>query len=121
MWQPIPSAPFDHALEIAVIDNDAPHRRAANDRESSPFFVAVGASGRAGLNDIKALLVALPSELAAVVLIVLHRPSDRISHLREVLSRVSSMPVLIAEEDDQFHAGSCYIGKGNVTLDNPTR
>jgi hypothetical protein len=25
MWQPISSAPFDHDLELAVIDQDGPH------------------------------------------------------------------------------------------------
>jgi len=55
-------------------------------------MVAIGASGGEGLEDIKALLAILPADLPAVVLVVLHRPSDQISHLKEVLSRVSQMP-----------------------------
>jgi chemotaxis response regulator CheB len=74
-------------------------------------MVAIGASGGEGLEDIKALLAALPAELPAVVLVVLHRPSDRLSRLKEVLSRVAQMPVLVAEEGERFRVGSCYIGE----------
>lgn len=74
-------------------------------------MVAIGASGGEGLEDIKALLAALPADLPAVVLVVLHRPSDRLSQLKEVLSRVAQMPVLVAEEGDRFRAGCCYIGE----------
>ena len=76
-----------------------------------PFYIAMGASGSQGLKDIKAMLALLPSNTLAVVLVVLHRPSDRISHLREVLSGISAMPVLIAEHGGQFDIGSCYIGE----------
>jgi two-component system chemotaxis response regulator CheB len=78
---------------------------------TTTFFVAVGASGRDGLRDIEALINAFPPRLPAVVLIVLHRPSDMISHLCGVLSRGCSMPVYIAEEGEQYHAGACYIGE----------
>ena len=81
-------------------------------------FIAIGASGAAGLDDIKELLSALPDPLAAVVLVVLHRPTDRISHLRSVLSHASKMPVIIAEDGDRFESGNCYIGEpaGHLTL-----
>ena len=81
-------------------------------------FVAIGASGREGLDDIKALLAALPDPLAAVVLVVLHRPTDRISHLRAILSRASAMPVVIAGEGERFRPDTCYIGEpaGHLTL-----
>jgi two-component system chemotaxis response regulator CheB len=74
-------------------------------------MVAIGASGGEGLDDLKALLAALPADLPAVVLVVLHRPSDRLSHLKQVLSRVSQMPVLVAEEGERFRIRSCYIGE----------
>ncbi len=76
-----------------------------------PWIVALGASGGDGLRDVKALLAALPSPLAAVVMVVLHRPTDRISHLQEVLARCSGIPVEIAREDQPFGAGICYIGE----------
>jgi chemotaxis response regulator CheB len=92
------------------------HGNESSDRNACRFIVAVGASGVEGLNDIQALLAALPATLAAAVLVVLHRPSDRISHLCEVLSRASAMRVLIAQEDDRFHIGTCYIGEPDEHL-----
>ena len=83
----------------------------ASEQERSSFMVAIGASGGEGLDDIKALLAILPADLPAVVLVVLHRPSDQISHLKEVLSRVSQMPVLVAKDGERFRAGCCYIGE----------
>jgi two-component system chemotaxis response regulator CheB len=78
--------------------------------------VAIGASGREGLEDIKRLLSALPSTLQAVVLVVLHRPSDKVSHLREVLSRASAMPVVLAAKGDRYRVGCCYVGEPDAHL-----
>ena len=75
------------------------------------FFVAVGASGVAGLHDLRDLLEALPADLPAVLMIVLHRPSNRISHLQQVLARRSALPVVIPQEADGYRAGICYIGE----------
>lgn len=86
-----------------------------NDAEA-PCFVAIGASGGEGLNDIKELLSAIPKPTPAVVLVVLHRPSDRLSALREVLARGSEMPVVIAEEAEEFVPGRCYIGEPDEHL-----
>ena len=58
-----------------------------------PWFVAIGASGADGLDDIKDILRELPSSLNAVVLIVLHRRWDKPSHLAAVLGRSAHMPV----------------------------
>ncbi|MCJ2074107.1 chemotaxis protein CheB [Methylobacterium sp. E-016] len=77
----------------------------------TPWFVAVGASGAEGLTDIKALLQALPPDLPAAVLIVLHRSWDHISHLSEVLARDSNLPIVIAAQGERFEAGMAYIGK----------
>ena len=97
-----------------------------------PWFVAIGASGAEGLRDIKALLVALPLPLRAVILVVLHRPWERPSYLRAVLAHACSHPVLIADEGERFEPGSVYIGEPaqHLTLasrsfgeivDDPTR
>jgi len=78
---------------------------------SLPFFVAIGASGGEGLHDIQDLLAALPLSLDAIVMVVLHRPSDRASNLHSVLARRSNMPVVIASETERMKPGVCYIGE----------
>jgi two-component system, chemotaxis family, protein-glutamate methylesterase/glutaminase len=74
-------------------------------------YVAIGASGGEGLHDIRALLRALPHPLAAVVMVVLHRPVDRISHLRATLAAATPAPVIIAREGERLEAGRVYIGE----------
>lgn len=63
--------------------------------EQPPFFIAIGASGGGGLTDMESLLAELPAELPAVVLLVLHRPSDQVSHLAEVLALSARTPVTV--------------------------
>ena len=86
--------------------------------DAAPRFVAIGASGPEGLSDIVELLRALSKPVSAVVMVVLHRPSDRPSHLREVLARTCDLPVLVAEEAEGLVHGACYIGEpaGHLTL-----
>jgi chemotaxis response regulator CheB len=85
---------------------------------TAPYFVAIGASGSEGLHDIVDLLRALPRPLVAVVMVVLHRPSDEISRLREVLACNCEFPVVIAGEADALVSDTCYIGEpdGHLTL-----
>src|SRR5215470_4977880 len=59
-----------------------------------PDIVAIGASS-GGIEALQSLLAAL-SDLDAIVLIVLHRPANRTSFLREILMRELRMPVVIA-------------------------
>jgi two-component system, chemotaxis family, protein-glutamate methylesterase/glutaminase len=75
-----------------------------------PYFVAVGASGGEGLHDLRNLLAALPPDLPAVLMVVLHRPSDRLSDLRRVLAAGSALPVVTPEEADEYRLGVCYVG-----------
>jgi two-component system chemotaxis response regulator CheB len=74
-------------------------------------YVAIGASGGEGLDDIRALLQALPHPLAAIVMVVLHRPVDRISHLRAALAAATLTPVIVAREGERLEAGRIYIGE----------
>jgi two-component system, chemotaxis family, protein-glutamate methylesterase/glutaminase len=78
---------------------------------SKPWVVAVGASGGQGLDDLTELLGALPSSLAAIVMIVLHRPWGRPSELRSVLARASRLPVIVAAQGERFEVGNAYIGE----------
>ena len=80
-----------------------------------PYFVAIGASGSEGLNDLKDLLAHLPP-LPAVVMLVLHRPIDKISFLREILASNCSMPVIVATEAETLVSGTCYIGEPDEHL-----
>jgi chemotaxis response regulator CheB len=77
----------------------------------SVWFVAIGASGAEGFNDIKTVLRELPPSLNAAVLIVLHRPWDKPSHLAEVLDQSAQMPVHVAQEGKRFIAGHAYVGE----------
>lgn len=79
------------------------------ENQNPHYFVAIGASGGEGLNDIKQLLRALGQPAMAVVMVVLHRPSERLSALRDVLAASCEMPVIVAEEAEQFEPGNCYI------------
>ncbi|WP_205625033.1 chemotaxis protein CheB [Geminicoccus roseus] len=73
--------------------------------------IAIGASGRSGLDDIRRLLAALPAPLPASVLAVLHRPVDEISHLQEILARATRLPVRIAREGEKLQPGRVYVGE----------
>jgi two-component system, chemotaxis family, protein-glutamate methylesterase/glutaminase len=86
--------------------------------DPAPFFVALGASGSEGLDDIIAVLRALVKPVPAVMMVVLHRPSDQISHLREILARACDLPVVIASEAEILKPGVCYVGEpdGHLTL-----
>lgn len=88
------------------------------DAKAPPYIIAIGASGGEGIHDIIDLLGALPQPMPAVVMVVCHRPSDRISSLRGVLARGCDMPVVIAEEAEELLPGICYIGEpdGHLTL-----
>ncbi len=79
--------------------------------DAGPWFVAIGASGQAGLDDVGALLGALGSGLDAVVMVVLHRLFDEPSALASVLGRATAMPVIVAENGERLERGCCYIGE----------
>lgn len=83
---------------------------------AADFIVAVGASGPQGVRDIERLLRCLSRDLPAVVLIVLHRPFDTVSHLQAVLNRNSTLPIHIAKDGDRFRPGNGYIGEPDAHL-----
>ena len=100
-----------------------------SDRAGQSWFVAIGASGGDGLDDIKAILRELPPALNAVVLIVLHRRWDKPSHLAAVLGRATHMPVRVALDGDQLTPGTAYTfsvaalnakGTGAAATSSPT-
>jgi two-component system chemotaxis response regulator CheB len=88
------------------------------DEKAIPYYVAIGASGAEGLSDIQDLLEALPHPLSAIVMVVLHRPSEKINRLQEILARSSPIPVVVADGAEKLLPGICYIGEpdGHLTL-----
>jgi len=72
--------------------------------------VVIGASA-GGLPHISTLLELLPADLPAIVLVVLHRPGDQVSHLRDVLARKSRMQVVEAAQGEELLVGVCYLGQ----------
>ncbi|WP_213781598.1 chemotaxis protein CheB [Caballeronia sp. dw_276] len=81
-----------------------------------PYVVAIGASGSEGLNDIVDLLGAWPDNLQAIVMVVLHRSSDAVSHLQEILSRGAALPVIVAVNGQLLLQDVCYIGEPDQAL-----
>jgi two-component system chemotaxis response regulator CheB len=81
-----------------------------------PFFIAIGASGGEGMTDLVTLLRLLPKPVHAVVLAVLHRPSQKISYLRDILARDCGIPVVVAGNAECFVSGTCYIGEPDCHL-----
>jgi two-component system, chemotaxis family, protein-glutamate methylesterase/glutaminase len=79
-------------------------------------IVAIGASA-AGLPQIRMLLELLPADLPAVVLVVLHRPGDQLSYLREVLACKSRMPVVEAIHGQELLVARCYLGQPSEHLE----
>jgi two-component system chemotaxis response regulator CheB len=72
--------------------------------------IAIGASA-GGLQEIATIMKRLPADLPAIVLVVLHRPGDQVSRLREVLGSKSRMPVVEAAQGEELHVGICYLGQ----------
>ena len=73
-------------------------------------MIVIGASA-GGLPHISTLLELLPADLPAIVLVVLHRPGDQVSNLREVLARKSRMQVVDAVHGEELLVGICYLGQ----------
>jgi len=78
-------------------------------------IVAIGASA-GGMVALVKLLQALPADLPATVLITMHRPVARESHLQQILSRASRLPVVIARQGEKLQARRCYLGTPNLHL-----
>lgn len=72
--------------------------------------VVMGASA-GGVEALKRIVANLPGDLPAAVCIVLHIPSTQPSRLREVLSPVSRLPVLSADDGMPLQAGRIVVAR----------
>ena len=72
-------------------------------------IVAIGAWA-GGVEAVSQLLSLLPGDLAAAVIVVLHRAPSRQSHLQGILSRRSQLRVVIPSQGDRLDYGVCVVG-----------
>ena len=77
--------------------------------ESSPLMlVGIGASA-GGLEALKALLPALPSDRGLAFVIIVHLRAGQPSVMAEVLQPFSSMPVTQVTEDQEIEPNHIYV------------
>lgn len=78
------------------------------------WIIAIGASGPRGLDDVKELLGEFSPALAGIIIVVLHRPWDRVSKLRVILAAATALPVIIAANGERLETGTVYIGEPSL-------
>jgi two-component system chemotaxis response regulator CheB len=96
---------MDYCSIIAI---DCPDMLPIRPRRNVHDIVAIGASA-GGVEAVSDLVSLLPPDLAAAVLIVVHRDPGRISHLHQVLSRRSKLRILIPDEGYRLDEGVCVV------------
>ncbi|MFC7520406.1 chemotaxis protein CheB [Xanthomonas populi] len=86
-------------------------------REVQQLFeaIVVGASA-GGVMALQALLSSLPADLLMPVLVVLHLPRDRTSHLAELMDARCALPMRKAEDKQPLLAGSVTIAPPDYHL-----
>lgn len=79
------------------------------------FIVGIGGSA-GGLDAYKALLDALPSDTGMAFVIVAHMLPTATSHLAEILSKHTEMPVMAACTGMRIRANRVYVSSPNADL-----
>lgn len=79
------------------------------------FIVGIGGSA-GGLDAYKALLDALPSDTGMAFVIVAHMLPTATSHLAEILSKHTEMPVMTACAGMRIRANRVYVSSPNADL-----
>jgi two-component system chemotaxis response regulator CheB len=83
--------------------------------ESSPTAVAIVASA-GGVTAISRVLQALPDDLDAAVIVVMHLLPEHPSVLTNLLERATGMNVKTAENGDEIASGCVYVAPPDVHL-----
>jgi two-component system chemotaxis response regulator CheB len=93
----------------------ASHDMTSHARDKSPWLVVIAASA-GGIEALGSVLGALPHDLPAAVIVVLHRPPIKKSHLDEILMCKAHMPVVVAEGGDRIVPGVVYVARPDLHL-----
>lgn len=78
-------------------------------------IIAIGASA-GGVKAISSLLARLPRDLPAAILVVLHRPPERVSALRQILADTSNLRIVVPRGGEQLRHGTCFVGEPDLHL-----
>src|SRR5688572_13869157 len=85
-------------------------------RAPLPFpIVGIGASA-GGLDALKEMLQALPSDTDMAFVLVLHLPPNHDSLLPEILSRVSAVPICVMKDGMSIKANCVYVLPGGSDI-----
>lgn len=83
---------------------------------NTAFDVVALATSLGGLNALSQILSALPLDFPAAITIVQHLSPNHPSHIAEILSFRTVLPVKQAEEGDKLYPGKIYIAPPNYHL-----
>src|SRR5579872_1464558 len=100
-----PRAPKLSPLSAAAIVRPAAEDRAAG---SSPAVVGVGASA-GGLEAFTEFLSHLPNNTGMAFVLIQHLDPKHLSHLTELLSKVTKMPVSEVKAETRAEANHVYV------------
>lgn len=78
-------------------------------------IVAIGASAD-GVQAVASLLERFPHNLPASILVVVHRPVERVSHLHTILARHLKLHVVVPQEGQQLKRGFCFVSEPHQHL-----
>lgn len=78
-------------------------------------LIVIGASA-GGIEALRQVLPALPADLPAAVVVVVHIPPDGPSRLPEVLARLTSLPAAPAGDGEPLEAGRIYVAPNDHHL-----
>lgn len=78
-------------------------------------LIVIGASA-GGIEALQDVLGGLPSDLTAVVLVVVHMPAQGGEALRRILGRATALPVELASEGMPVRPGHVYVCRGDSHL-----
>lgn len=83
----------------------------------NPWLVTIAASA-GGIEALRMVLAAVPRDLPAAFVIVQHRPAagDKPSYLHHILSRVTDLPVVTADQDQPILPGKIYVARSDLHL-----